>query len=463
MWRDLYQQLKVKSYKAGENVFNYNDIGDTFYIILSGTCQIRIPRYKEITCTPDYIEKYVQENLECLICMDNTIPQTVAEARAKSAYFCLSHKNEGKRDYKIRYLETIKTYGIGQHFGELALITSKPRSATVTWKIDTKLAYLNKHEYKKILGHAEYKKMLEITDFFKKYVFLNHLSIQALSKLIYSFQILSYNNGNYVFKQNIDRAEGIYLILEGDFQLIYTHNKKSQEAIKLFILSQGESFGLNEVFVKPHIYPFSVQWVSSTGRLYFLSNKIIDRLNTITKRKIAEDGQAKHQLIEERISEIFKFREKIRKPDPVYKPISINLDKGIDLWNNYKENEYKSFLKKNKIFMPQKAEGAQHHERVGTIDWIYQIAHPVTEDQNDIIRKPYESVSKIKPILAIEAPIESESLEKPQMSKRKLSVETIDNYQLQKPEWVSKTIEHQPIDISLKLIKKHKNNLRKQY
>jgi len=166
MWYDIYQQLKLREYKSGEHVFNYNDDGDTFYIILQGTCAIRIPKVKDITWTQDYIEKYIRNNLNNLIGMNDRVPETYEEAKARSSFFSLTDGVD-KRDYRIRYLETIKVFGKGQHFGELALIISKPRSATVTWKTDTKLAYLSKHEYQKILGHAEYRKMQEVTAFFK--------------------------------------------------------------------------------------------------------------------------------------------------------------------------------------------------------------------------------------------------------------------------------------------------------
>ena len=218
MCRDLYTKLKIKNYKAGEHVFNYNDMGDTFYIVLNGAVSIRIPRFKVVQMKPENVDKYITNNISDLITMKNLVPSSINEAKSDSAVICLTDNATGKREYKVRYLEEVKVNTRGHYFGELALIISKPRSATVTCKADSKLIYLNKHEYKKILGHAESKKLLEMTEFFKKFSFLSHLSVQALSKLIYSFLVRTYSNGSYIFRSD-DKAEGIFLILEGDFQI----------------------------------------------------------------------------------------------------------------------------------------------------------------------------------------------------------------------------------------------------
>ena len=62
-------------------------------------------------------------------------------------------------------------------------------------------------------------KMQETTAFFKRFEFLNHLSIQALNKLIYGFKTLKFSNGNCVYKEG-DKVKGIYLILEGSFEIL---------------------------------------------------------------------------------------------------------------------------------------------------------------------------------------------------------------------------------------------------
>ena len=46
-------------------------------------------------------------------------------------------------------------------FGELALITSKPRAATVVCAEDTDLVVLDKHNYERVVGKALRRKVNE--------------------------------------------------------------------------------------------------------------------------------------------------------------------------------------------------------------------------------------------------------------------------------------------------------------
>ena len=156
MCMHIYQELHLQEAKQGEHIFHYNDVGETFYILLEGTLMLRIPRTKDVTFTQEEMEEYAKNNLHNLFWENDRIPSNFTEARARSAFFCLSMKGE-KRRYRIRFLETEKIFSKGQHFGELALITLKPRSATVTCQTDVSLALLSKAQYKKILGAYETK------------------------------------------------------------------------------------------------------------------------------------------------------------------------------------------------------------------------------------------------------------------------------------------------------------------
>lgn len=104
-------------------------------------------------------------------------------------------------------------------------------------------------------------KMQETTTFFKKFEFLNHLSIQALNKLIYGFKPIKFNNGNYVYKEG-DKVKGIYLILNGSFEILkkitvideaydprfgmISKIPKKSEIVRVATMTSGESFSLGE-------------------------------------------------------------------------------------------------------------------------------------------------------------------------------------------------------------------------
>jgi CRP-like cAMP-binding protein len=58
-------------------------------------------------------------------------------------------------------------YHSGQSFGELALINSKPRAATIKCPSDTHFAVLSKLDYTKILGKIESAALYKLVDFLK--------------------------------------------------------------------------------------------------------------------------------------------------------------------------------------------------------------------------------------------------------------------------------------------------------
>lgn len=89
-----------------EEIFEYGDIGDTYYIILSGVVSVMVP----VISTGD----------------DNS--------------------TEGKN-----FTETC-TLSAGKAFGELALLCEQPRAATVVAKTECEMLTLDKKSYNKILG-----------------------------------------------------------------------------------------------------------------------------------------------------------------------------------------------------------------------------------------------------------------------------------------------------------------------
>jgi len=43
----IAERMKFEFYKPGELVFEYNDYGNYFYIIIDGTCSVQVPQEKK--------------------------------------------------------------------------------------------------------------------------------------------------------------------------------------------------------------------------------------------------------------------------------------------------------------------------------------------------------------------------------------------------------------------------------
>jgi CRP-like cAMP-binding protein len=104
---DICRSMSLESYSIGDVVFNQGDIGDKVYVLLSGSCEVRV-KYK----------------------IDLT--QGQSEIREK----------------------LIVTYHSGQFFGERALQFDEPRSGTVVCTSFTDLVTITKATYVAVLNDA---------------------------------------------------------------------------------------------------------------------------------------------------------------------------------------------------------------------------------------------------------------------------------------------------------------------
>ena len=167
-------------------------------------------------------------------------------------------------------------------------------------------------------------KMQETTTFFKKFEFLNHLSIQALNKLIYGFKPIKFNNGNYVYKEG-DKVKGIYLILNGSFEILkkitvideaydprfgmISKIPKKSEIVRVATMTSGESFSLGEWFTKPYRQEYTIKWISSGSQVYFFPVNVVDKFNAVTRRKISEEGDMKSNVLKSLLNDVERFKK----------------------------------------------------------------------------------------------------------------------------------------------------------
>ncbi len=96
---ELCRNLGLETFSVNEIVFNQGDVGDKFYIVLTGACTVKVK--------------------------NTIVEQTSGESEVRE---------------KILF-----TCSIGQHFGERALEFNEPRAATVVTAAYTELLTVTKH------------------------------------------------------------------------------------------------------------------------------------------------------------------------------------------------------------------------------------------------------------------------------------------------------------------------------
>lgn len=75
--------------------------------------------------------------------------------------------------------------GAGNAFGDLSLMDSKPRMASIRCLEETHFAVLSKHDFNNVLGQIERKKMNEKIQFLRGLPFFSALTKTSIGKLTY--------------------------------------------------------------------------------------------------------------------------------------------------------------------------------------------------------------------------------------------------------------------------------------
>ena len=160
------QYLFYESFEEREYIFRHGDIGNKFYIILQGVVGIEIP----IT------------------------------------------------DSGHRTFTEIMTYTSGSSFGELALESSKPRSASAFCKDFTHCLVLLKADYSRLMQRIVTEKKNEMTYFLQSLPIFQKVNKLALAKLTYNVREKVFTKGQFLFIEG-EPAKEIFIVHDGECKL----------------------------------------------------------------------------------------------------------------------------------------------------------------------------------------------------------------------------------------------------
>lgn len=122
----------------------------------------------------------------------------------------------------------IRNMGVGEYFGELALLYGKPRSATITACVDTKCLVIDGDNLTQALGsqlsQVIYRNSIIMA--FDKSKVLNSLSSPQIKQLIDCMTINSFESGALVIPGRTRKKDNLFIVLKGKLALggdsIYT-------------------------------------------------------------------------------------------------------------------------------------------------------------------------------------------------------------------------------------------------
>ena len=223
----IIQILNYEKFKKDEYIINYGEIGDKFYIILSGSVNVYKPSPQNVSMTLyDYVKYLVNirdveknnikferiQNYNSKIDRDKLI-----QIKYNPDKLPYSSKKISVVIEEQRYLNHLRA---GDTFGEMALIKNETRNADVV--VDDEeciLGSVDKLDYKKIIKDIEEQKInTKLKEFKMDFPLFNDWPASRCFRLLSALTGENYNKEDYVYKQNT-LATHLYIIRKGEFDV----------------------------------------------------------------------------------------------------------------------------------------------------------------------------------------------------------------------------------------------------
>lgn len=128
----------------------------------------------------------------------------------------LPSATESNEDHMV--LTEVKILRAGTTFGELALISKKPRAATIICKEDCHFGILEKKDFNRILKTNEEKKLIEEMNFFANLSVFQHWNFNLVKQLYLNTHSVHFIKEDYVFREN-EESDAVYIIKTGEFMV----------------------------------------------------------------------------------------------------------------------------------------------------------------------------------------------------------------------------------------------------
>lgn len=195
---------------------NIGSIGNKFYIILKGTVSVLVPKKKQINkLLNEEGEKVNSEENEQF----NFWPKEVQDKVSNFLEFIALGKST-----PISFHNRV---GDGKSFGEIALMSNKPRGASILCKEDTHFAVMNRNDFRDTLMKLEENVMNSYIDFLSeifRIIYIDETVLfkswgnSVLYKLLFAIDKISYKRNEVVYNQN-DTATAFFIVYKGEFTM----------------------------------------------------------------------------------------------------------------------------------------------------------------------------------------------------------------------------------------------------
>ena len=221
--------LNIEYFNPNENIINYGEESNKFYLILTGKVEIYQSNYKKqymkLSEFLEYIEKYdnYSEKTKFIRILLKNKEIFNLEYFLKNPNKILNNPlSQNKYNFYIEIDEKLGEYSNGFFFGESALKNNEKYEYTIKSITKTECLCINKKDYQHIINEVEQKKLIKkILNFKNNYSFFSFWNNSQILKIFQKIEKISLIKGDFLYKQN-EIDDSIYIIKSGTFE-IYTH------------------------------------------------------------------------------------------------------------------------------------------------------------------------------------------------------------------------------------------------
>eukprot|EP00890_Picochlorum_soloecismus_P002174 jgi/Picsp_1/2958/NSC_01182-R1_cgmp-dependent protein kinase len=244
---ELAQVMIPEHYKSGDIVFKQGDLGHCFYIVEKGSCSVLDSNGIEIAC-----------------CCE------------------------------------------GQCFGELALLNSEVRSATVCANEDVTLLSCTRNSFINYIGYIDEIKDIWNLEALRKVPLLQGLTKEQVKMICKQLKTEVYEAGQTIFSHG-DIGDAFYIIQNGECE-VFVRRPDQKSFTPVQILSPGHHFGERSL-------------LRDEPRAATVRAKTRSSLLVLSKQVFQDDLKSIHQLLSGKLSAIdrmvsaHKIKERIKKRD----------------------------------------------------------------------------------------------------------------------------------------------------
>jgi CRP-like cAMP-binding protein len=206
-------------YVKGDDIIEQDDIGDSFFVLEEGTVVVTV----------------------------RTLLQNLDRSKAHEAALFTSFHSQRKANMRDAYEKPRELARLSNnaHFGEIALLTAEPRSATVTVTSDTaKCLRMTKAKFDELLAttnklHAENRRLIG-RDVLDQVPLFRSLSAVNKKKLLDAMVPMTYLPTSYICRQ-ATTGNTFYIITEGHCRVTVNCEDKTEKEVGK--LRAGDFFG----------------------------------------------------------------------------------------------------------------------------------------------------------------------------------------------------------------------------